>query len=718
MAIIGRERRLYINGVMLPCTKSLDISFEQPVNELRVKERYNATTEGIQRDQIDEQSCTINISGVVMDDYSNLDTLLDILQSKSEANIELRYKDEVGAKNLKFVGLIDAYSDDSEGIVEFNGTIQSTGNIIKGTVIAPPIFTFTTQKVGEINIVTSGNNTFKDGDGNTLTMPYNRLDTDSDIILMYGDALNTLTFIDAVNCQLIGDYDFSAFTSLQNSNLEGNAFNSLTYIDGQFNTGTLNVINSLAEGDIFSAFILAFDTVMVTSRVSNLQIGTVNNPALLEAGTPEYNAIQSLISKSWNVTVTANRLFTATIEGTKTITPTATFSGVGSVLYQLNGVTVSSVSNSNSDANSFNVQSGDTLTCYYANNTNDIVGLESVICNDCSIQYIYLEQLINESTITLFAQRNLYTTTSINILKSYLDLDTVNGDDYTSLITIDISCLQIFSIYNNDNALYKQNIIDYDNADRLVSFNIKAEKSPSYVNSDPSYYIEEGNFILVVAKSNGVFSGFNGSIINEFVCYGNVYGDYRNFQINNNPNLKNVRLLGGNLTGLLFCNLAQQIDNLELGSDFNFNTSNMQFRLSNVQNLTGSFSGNITDTFRFDVNSSLQKVNNILDLSLLNGSSTFFSVSDNGNCSGGILLGNLTLGGTGSNQPDFSNNNLTGSEDWSSVIFTNGLNILNNPNLIEVIVNDASTINVNEISANQSILTIRKQDGTIIYQIP
>ena len=146
MAIVGHNRRLYINGVMLPCTKSLDISFEQPVNELRVKERYNVTVEGIQRDQIDEQSCTINIAGIVTDDYENLDTIVDILQSKSEADIELRYKDEVGAKNIKFVGLIDAYSDADESLIEFTGSIQSTGVVTKGTVIAPPLFTFTLTK--------------------------------------------------------------------------------------------------------------------------------------------------------------------------------------------------------------------------------------------------------------------------------------------------------------------------------------------------------------------------------------------------------------------------------------------------------------------------------------------------------------------------------------------------------------------------------------------
>ena len=48
-------------------------------------------------------------------------------------------------------------------------------------------------------------------------MPYNRLETDSDTILMYGSALNTITTLTAPNNQLIGAYDFSSWTSLNNA---------------------------------------------------------------------------------------------------------------------------------------------------------------------------------------------------------------------------------------------------------------------------------------------------------------------------------------------------------------------------------------------------------------------------------------------------------------------------------------------------------------------
>ena len=57
---------------------------------------------------------------------------------------------------------------------------------------------------------------------------------------------------------------------------------------------------------------------------------------------------------------------------------------------------------------------GDSLTCWYANNTNDIAGLDTVVCNDCAIQYFYLEQILNESTVTLVCPKKRIYTTTVN----------------------------------------------------------------------------------------------------------------------------------------------------------------------------------------------------------------------------------------------------------------------------------------------------------------
>ena len=784
---------------MLPCTKSLDISFEQPVNELRVKERYNVTAEGIQRDQIDEQSCTINIAGIVTDDYENLDTIVDILQSKSEVDIELRYKDEPGAKNIKFIGLINAYSDADESLIEFTGSIQSTGVVNKGNVVTPPLFTFTTNKIGEIDISTDRFNTFQDGNGNPLTMPYNRIEGDSDTILMYGSALNTITTLTAPNNQLIGAYDFSSWTALNNANLEGNAFDSLIFVDSQFNTGTLNVINSIAEGEAFSTFIQSFDSVMVTARSSNIEIGTINDPAMLEAGTPEYNAIQSLIAKSWNVTVTANVLLTATISGTKVITPTATFNGVGSVLYQLNGVTVSSVSNTNSDANSFTVYDGDSLTCWYANNTNDIVGLNTVVCNDCSIQYIYLEQLINESTVTLEVKRNVYTTQSINIIKSYLDLDVSNGDDYTSEMIVNINSLQIGDLYTDYE--YVDNIIRYTHFDRLKCYTAKIELTYIELEEDHEDYF------YIPTIQIGSFSYVNNSLTNESKFYLPIEPNIlENFDADNNVNLNKISFYNDDITNVntLFRSRNSGLSGNQEWSNVRFTVNNFLVQENNINNapitndsiITGSFliNGNdltgyqdwsrcLFNTFNFNVSGNTSMTNfsmkngstltvnfymsntgvtGVLDLSSVTFNTSDFRTLNNSSMNS-IILGNSSsltgsirieqsgLSGTldwsnitsinvntflaftcpNLNDINFPSNctisnnfeiydcNLNSVLNWGNLVLnTSVFDIRGNSNINEIILNNSSTLTSNNVLYDQTNLLIRKQDGTIILQVP
>ena len=44
--------------------------------------------------------------------------------------------------------------------------------------------------------------------------------------------------------------------------LSGNSLTDLIFNDGQFNTGTLNVINSFVQGNNFTTFITHFDSMM------------------------------------------------------------------------------------------------------------------------------------------------------------------------------------------------------------------------------------------------------------------------------------------------------------------------------------------------------------------------------------------------------------------------------------------------------------------------
>ncbi len=471
MAIVGYERVIYINDIKLSCVKSFDVNFEQPINEFRIKKRVNI--EGIQRDQIDDQSVTINLNGLVLDDYENLDTLIDILQSKNTASIEVRYKDEIGAKNIKFQGFIESYNDTDDDLINYSCTITNDGEVIKGIVTDDPLFIFTTQKIGEINITTSGNNNFTDGNGNPLTMPFTRHEGDSNLILMYGDSLNTLTDITAINCQLIGDYDFTDFTALQNADFEGNAFDSALFTNVQFQNGTLSVLNSFVDGTKFTDFIIQFDADFTTNRApsANLVIGSIDNPALLDPSdtTGTYLAIVSLQSKNWNVTVTANRLFTSTISGTKSITPSATFSGAGSVSYTLNSKVVSSISDVNNSPNTFQVNDGDVLACFFANSSNDTTGLIDIICNECSLLFIFFDQFFNESDKAIQLRSNNFNKQSITTIKNALDFNTSNGDAYTSALTVDINYFNVNEIYNT-NEEYYNNVIDYENSNRLIAW--------------------------------------------------------------------------------------------------------------------------------------------------------------------------------------------------------------------------------------------------------
>jgi len=742
MALLGFERYIYIDDVFISCVQESDYTRDQTINEYRVKERFNDTIKGIRRDQIDEQTLTLNISGLILENYSNDINLTDWLKSKSTRKVEIRYKDEIGAKNIVFNGFIESFNSSDTDLQNFTATITSTGEIVDGFVLPIPLFTFQTQKIGEINITTSGTNDFRDGNGNVITMPYTRQEGDSEFINMYGSPLASLTDLTAVNCQLIGDYDFTAWTTLQNANLEGNAFNSAKFTDVQFNTGTLNIINSFVQGERFTDFIIQFDTDMSTPRSSSLQVGTIDDPLLLDPGdtTGTYAAIQSLISKSWSVNVTANRLFTATIGANGNITPTAIFNGVGSVVYTLNGNTVSNVSNTDSNANTFSVNSNDLLVCYFSNNTNDISTLDSIECNDCNIESFIFDEFFNSSDKILNAKRNVYTQNSINILKSYLDFDTNNSDPYTSNVTVNINSLQAGNLYTE--ADYISQIMNYQNSDRLLCYFMKVELFNS---STITNYEQEGNFVIESKDNDIIFTSQQ------------IKGTYQGFRGHkitgsSNTQVNDVVLKNGTYERIQFisCGITNNLD----FSDITLNTQGFRFQNNvSINQITG-LSGVENNRFEFQ-NCGYQGV---LDLSNLILNTSSFIATNSGLTNvifgGGSLTGNLSLGncnltgvldlssltlnisllrafnngnltniifdsGTITNEISINNCDITGTLDMTNInVNVNDFDIRGNPNLTEIIVSNTSTLVAGDIDYDQTTLTVRKQDGTIILQVP
>ena len=689
MALKGYTKQLYVDDVLVACITNITTDITQPTNEVRHKGLRNI--KGLTTDQIDEQSGTFQISGIFTDDTSNIVDFVDWAQRKLVKSVRISDGQNFGDRALFFDALCETDSETDTDLLKFDITLKSTGEITQGVITPPSLFTFYTNKVGTIFIQATGDNSaagiFTDGFGNTLTMPYTRQAGDSEIIYMRGEnapnGLADFKTLTAANNSLYGDYDFSQWTSLENANLEGNNLDSATFVDGQFNTGTLNVINSFVQGAKFTQFITAFDTAMSTPRSSILDVGTIDDPLLLDPGdtTGTYAAIQSLTTKGWLISVVSNKLFTATIGQSGTITPNANLSAVGSLLYTLNGISVSNITFNGSAPSTFNVNQGDILECWYANPTNDLFGLDSVICNDCNIEYIYLDDLFNASTKTLEVKRNVFTISSINIIKSYLDQLISNGDNVDSAITVNINSLQVGNLYTDDD--YNSEIVNYQHSDRLTSYVLRAEIDTN----PPIGYEIEGNFIVDTNRNRDSLQVelINGSIKNEFL-------DYWNEQLicNNNPNLLTTKVYGQNVNRVDFYNTG--ITSADLS---NSTLNNARLYFYNCNNLTSLIvgSGSIGALGVQIYFTSLVS----LDFSSLTFNTNVFRVYNNN------LLTSLIVGSGNFTGTFWTYNNNLSSIDIDNCILASQQTYLYDNNLTSILFNSASTLTAGLFAYNNNL---------------
>ncbi|OHX67373.1 hypothetical protein [Flammeovirga pacifica] len=403
-----------------------------------------------------------------------------------------------------------------------------------------PLFAFKSQKIGTINISVTGGSgwyfTTATGEEiwNTNVLSWQRNEADTDTIYLYnsnGLDLSAITTLTASNNIHFGDYDFSEFTNLKTFNWAGNGQDSVILPDNRFKLegDTIDVTNSFFTGAQFGALLAEIRRVSDTQSVVNrsLKVGTIEDPTLIEVGSVYYDDYVYLQSIGWSINVVSNKLLTATIGANGFIAPGGTISNEGQLMFRVNGEIASNVGSSG-EVIEFEVRNGDLLECWYSNNSGDLDGLSEIICNDCRVQYFYFDRILNESTITLFAQRNNYKTQAINFLKSYLDLDTNNGDDYTSLMSVNINSLQVGDLYSDDD--YNTEIVNYTHANRLICYNFLAEKDTNYNGN----YNEEGTYIIPylsssdsVALDNQSIKGYVKSFIKEI----------KTFRCRNNPNV-------------------------------------------------------------------------------------------------------------------------------------------------------------------------------------
>ncbi|WP_044200644.1 hypothetical protein [Flammeovirga sp. OC4] len=452
-AIVWKKNKIYINGVSIGSCTSVKWKTEQPSNEVPLKaNRHNDINE---HHQIDALNVDINLNGL---GRYNEDTLFDFVEwakNKTVKTIRITNGTSIGDRFIQVDARCTVVDEGDESkTIKYNVGLKGIANFKQGKVVPEPLYTFTSAKTGIININATGVGTdvyFLDQDGNPLSMPYEAAASREKplIINMYdtnGKTLADYTELTAVNCGLIGIYDFSAWVKLTNADLEGNAFDEIITIDEQFDTGTLSVMNSFVDATKFSTFILAFNSIMTTSRSSVLDVGTIDDPLMLESGTLEHSAITSLNAKGWTVSVVSNKLLTATIEGSRIIQPSGVLTAEGSLLYTLNGEPISNITYGDINPNSFDVKTGDVLECWYANVTNDLLGLSVIELSSSLLTRILSEDLILSSTVKIVLKNNPHFDFNelYNEFLNYQGVITMSIDafDHTNQVGLDISLLK------------------------------------------------------------------------------------------------------------------------------------------------------------------------------------------------------------------------------------------------------------------------------------
>ncbi|NME67206.1 hypothetical protein [Flammeovirga aprica] len=297
-----------------------------------------------------------------------------------------------------------------------------------------PLFVFKTQKIGNVNISVTGGSgwyfTTATGEeiSNTSTLNWVRNEADTDTIYLYnsnGLGLSSITALTANNNIHFGDYDFSTFTNLKTFNWVGNGQDSVVFADNSFKLegDTIDVTNSFFTGAQFGALLAEIRRVSDTQSVVNrsLKVGTIEDPAFIEVGSIYYDDYVYLQSIGWSINVVSNKLLTATIGASGFISPGGVITGDGQLMYRVNGDIVSNV-NSGGEVVEFEIKTNDLLECWYANTTNDLLGLSIILMNSCSIEKFIPQQLLQESSITI--ELNFNQVISSQILQ---EVTTVSG---------------------------------------------------------------------------------------------------------------------------------------------------------------------------------------------------------------------------------------------------------------------------------------------------
>ncbi len=224
---------------------------------------------------------------------------------------------------------------------------------------------------------------------------------------------------------------------------------------------------------------------------------------------------------------------------------------------------------------------GDVIELYHS----DISTIIEININDAGLTFLYIEEALNAIACTILAKRNLYKTQSINIIKSYLDQLITNGDNVDSLITVNINSLQVGDLYSHDD--YYNNIVNYTNSDRLISYTLRFEKGSNYSQS----YEDEGNYVINTTTISQLLLA-NDQCKGDFVDYENNY-----FLLDNNPELLTLKIYGQsvtrfdcNNTGLVTIDLINSIFN---DSSIGLNTA------PSLTSITFP-SGNINRIFLYD----------------------------------------------------------------------------------------------------------------------